>query len=217
YPIWQVIQNGNGPVSVTTYTNRIIKVLPLKSAEDVVARERERKAKTTLLMALLEDHLAKFYKMADANEMWESIKSRFSGNVESKKTQKYLLKQQFEGFSVSTSEGLHKGYDRFQTLLCQLEIHGVGVLHEDVNQKFLRFLPSTWSQVALIMRTKTGLDTLSFDNIYNNLRLFEHNVKGTTASSSNAQNVAFVSAENTSSTNDVSIAYNVSSPSISKS
>nr|GFD56988.1 xylulose kinase-1 [Tanacetum cinerariifolium] len=77
----------------------------------VVARERERKARTTLLIDLLEDHLAKFHKMADAKEMWEAIKSRFGGNDESKKMQKYLLKQQFEGFSMSASEGLHKGYD----------------------------------------------------------------------------------------------------------
>ncbi|GKB00117.1 putative ribonuclease H-like domain-containing protein, partial [Tanacetum coccineum] len=48
------------------------------------------------------------------------------GNDESKKMQKYILKQQFEGFSVSNSEGLHKGYDRFQSLLSQLGIHGVG-------------------------------------------------------------------------------------------
>nr|GFB40831.1 xylulose kinase-1 [Tanacetum cinerariifolium] len=59
-------------------------------------------------MALPEDHLAKFHKMADAKEMWEAIKSRFGGNDESKKMQKYLLKQKFEGFSVSTLEGLHK-------------------------------------------------------------------------------------------------------------
>ncbi|GJS55229.1 putative ribonuclease H-like domain-containing protein [Tanacetum coccineum] len=54
------------------------------------------------------------------------IKSRFGGNDESKKMQKYILKQQFEGFFVSNSEGLHKGYDRFQSLLSQLEIHGAG-------------------------------------------------------------------------------------------
>nr|GEV46935.1 hypothetical protein [Tanacetum cinerariifolium] len=89
----------------------MIKVLPPKTAEEVVARERERKARTTLLVALLEDHLAKFHKMADAKEMWEAIKSIF--------------------------KGLHKGYDRFQTLLSQLEIHGAGVSHEDANQKFL--------------------------------------------------------------------------------
>nr|GEV96743.1 ribonuclease H-like domain-containing protein [Tanacetum cinerariifolium] len=218
YLIWKVIQNSNGLVSVTTDTNGMIKVLPPKSAEEVVARERERKARTTLLMALPEEHLAKFHKMADAKKMWEAIKSRFSGNDESKKMQKYLLKQQFKGFSVSASEGLHKEYDRLQPLMSQLEIHGAGVSHEDANQKFLRSLPSSWSQVALIMRTKPGLYTLSFDDLYNSLRVFERDIKGTTASSSsNTQNVAFLSADNTSNTNDVSTAYSVSSPSVSKS
>ncbi|GJV77492.1 ribonuclease H-like domain-containing protein [Tanacetum coccineum] len=144
YPIWEVIQNGNGPVSITTDTQ--------------------------------EAPLAKIHKMNDAKEMWEAIKSRFGGNDESKKMQKYILKQQFEGFSVSNSEGLHKGYDRFQSLLSQLEIHGAGV------------------------------DSLSF--LYNNLRVFENDIKGSTALSSSTQNVAFVS-DNTSSTNDVSTAYSV--------
>ncbi|GJU21330.1 ribonuclease H-like domain-containing protein [Tanacetum coccineum] len=126
YPIWEVIQNGNGPVSITTDTSGQIKVLPPRTAEEIVARERERKARTTLLMALPEDHLAKFHKMTDAKEMWDAIKSRFGGNDESKKMQKYILKQQFEGFSISNTEGLHKGYDRFQSLLSQLEIHGAG-------------------------------------------------------------------------------------------
>nr|GFD27995.1 xylulose kinase-1 [Tanacetum cinerariifolium] len=82
----------------------MIKVLPPKTAEEVMARERERKA-TTLLMALPEDHLAKLHKMANAKEIWKAIKSRFGGNDESKEMHKYLLKQQFDGFSVSTSKG----------------------------------------------------------------------------------------------------------------
>ncbi|GJW32555.1 hypothetical protein Tco_0052587 [Tanacetum coccineum] len=213
YPIWEVIQKGNGPVSVSTDTNGVIKVLPPKTAEEILARERERKARTTLLMALPEDHLAKFHKMTDAKEMWDAIKSRFGGNDESKKMQKYILKQQFEGFSVSNSEGLHKGYDRFQSLLSQLEIHGAGVSTEDANQKFLRSLPSSWSQVSLVMRTKPGVDSLSIDDLYNNLRVFESDIKGSTGSSSSAQNVAFVSSESTSSTNDVSTAYGVSTSS----
>ncbi|GJV08800.1 ribonuclease H-like domain-containing protein [Tanacetum coccineum] len=208
YPIWEVIQNGNGPVSVTTDTAGQIKILPPKTAEEIVARERERRARTTLLMAIPEDHLAKFHKMTDAKEIWNAIKSRFGGNDESKKMQKYILKQQFEGFIVSNSDGIHKGYERFQSLLSQLEIHGAGVSTEDANQKFLRSLPSAWLQVSLIMRNKPGIDSLSFDDLYNNLRVFENDVKSSTASSSNLPNVAFVS-ENTSSTNDVSTAYGV--------
>ncbi|GJX21312.1 hypothetical protein Tco_0223989 [Tanacetum coccineum] len=108
YPIWEVIQNGNGPVSITTDTLGHIKVLPPRTAEEIVARERERKARTTLLMALPKDYLAKFHKMTDAKEMWDAIKSRFGGNDESKKMQKYILKQQFEGFSITNKKGLHK-------------------------------------------------------------------------------------------------------------
>ncbi|GJV43140.1 hypothetical protein Tco_1427676 [Tanacetum coccineum] len=209
YPIWEVIQNGNGPVSVTLDTTGQIKILPPKTAEEMVLRERERKARTTLLMAIPEDHLAKFHKMTDAKDMWNAIKSRFGGNDESKKMQKYILKQQFEGFTVSNSDGIHKGYERFQSLLSQLEIHGAGVSTEDANQKFLRSLPSAWLQVSLIMRNKPGMDSLSFDDLYNNLRVFENDVKGSNASSSNLQNIAFVS-ENTNSTNEVSTAYGVS-------
>ncbi|GKA14132.1 ribonuclease H-like domain-containing protein [Tanacetum coccineum] len=187
------LQNGNGPVSISTDTQGQIKVLPQRTAEEILARERERKARTTLLLDLPEDHLAKFHKMTDAKEMWEAIKSRFGGNDESKKMQKYILKQLFEGFSVSNSEGLHKGYDRFQSLLSQLEIHGAGISTEDANYKFLRSLPSAWSQVSLIMRTKPGVDSLSFNDLYNNLRVFENDVKGSTTSSSSTQNVAFVS------------------------
>ncbi|GJV00780.1 ribonuclease H-like domain-containing protein [Tanacetum coccineum] len=150
--------------------------------------------------------------MTDAKEMWDAIKSRFGGNDESKKMQKYILKQQFKGFSVSNTEGLHKGYDRFQSLLSQLEIHGAGVSTEDANQKFLRSLPSAWSQVSLIMRTKPGVDSLSFDDLYNNLRVFESDIKGSTASlSSSHKNIAFVS-ENTTVTNKVSTAYSVPNP-----
>ncbi|GKG20181.1 hypothetical protein Tco_0379982, partial [Tanacetum coccineum] len=55
-------------------------------------------------MAIPEDHLAKFHKMTDAKEMWTAIKSRFGGNDESKKMQKYILKQQFEGFTISNTD-----------------------------------------------------------------------------------------------------------------
>nr|GEY31042.1 retrovirus-related Pol polyprotein from transposon TNT 1-94 [Tanacetum cinerariifolium] len=75
------------------------------------------------------------------------------------------------------NEGLHKAYDRFQSLLSQLETHGVGFSTEDANQKFLRSLPSSWSQVSLITRTKTGVDTPNFDDLYKNLRVFESDVK----------------------------------------
>ncbi|GJX06834.1 hypothetical protein Tco_0194766 [Tanacetum coccineum] len=48
---------------------------------------------------------------------------------------------------------------------------------------------------------KPEIDTLSLDDIYNNLKIYELEVKGTSSSSTNTQNVAFVSSNNTNSTN----------------
>ncbi|GKB74587.1 hypothetical protein Tco_0935999, partial [Tanacetum coccineum] len=56
YLIWEAIQKRNGHVQVSTDTNGQIRVLPPKTAEEILARERERKAMTTLLMAIPEDH-----------------------------------------------------------------------------------------------------------------------------------------------------------------
>ncbi|GKG34394.1 hypothetical protein Tco_0437090, partial [Tanacetum coccineum] len=48
---------------------------------------------------------------------------------------------------------------------------------------------------------KPETDTLSLDDLYNNLKIYEPEVKGTSSSSTNTQNIAFVSSNSTSSTN----------------
>ncbi|GJU57470.1 putative ribonuclease H-like domain-containing protein [Tanacetum coccineum] len=64
------------------------------------------------------------------------------------------------------------------------------------------------------MRNKSDLDTLSMDDLYNNLKVYESEIKGKSSSSSNSQNVAFVSSYNSSSTNEiVNTAYSVSAAS----
>ncbi|GJY57745.1 ribonuclease H-like domain-containing protein [Tanacetum coccineum] len=64
------------------------------------------------------------------------------------------------------------------------------------------------------MQNKSNLDTLSMDDLYNNLKVYEAEIKGQSSSSSNSQNVAFVSSDNTSSTNEaVNTAHDVSAAS----
>ncbi|GJZ84313.1 ribonuclease H-like domain-containing protein [Tanacetum coccineum] len=121
------------------------------------------------------------------------------------------MKQQYENFTASRSEGLDKIYDRFQKLISQLEIHGEVISQEDANLKLLRSLPLAWNNIALIMRNKFDLDTMSMDDLYNNLKVYEAEIKSQSSSSLNSQNMAFVSSENTSSTNEaVNTAHEVS-------
>nr|GFB03896.1 hypothetical protein [Tanacetum cinerariifolium] len=70
--------------------------------------------------------------------------ARFGGNEESKKMRKTMLKQEFSEFRVSEEEGLHKGYDRFQKILSQLNQMQAKPDNDDVNLKFLRALHPSW-------------------------------------------------------------------------
>ncbi|GJT92880.1 hypothetical protein Tco_1081725 [Tanacetum coccineum] len=105
---------------------------------------------------------------------------------------------------AAIKSSLDKAYDRFQKLISQLEVHAAPVSREDINQKFLRSLPPLWSQIALIMRNKPDIDQTDIDDLYNNLRVYEDEMKRSSSSTSNSQNLAFLSSENTSSTNEVS-------------
>ncbi|GJX59018.1 hypothetical protein Tco_0290408 [Tanacetum coccineum] len=104
--------------------------------------------------------LAKFHKMIDAKEMWEAIKSRFGGNDESKKMQKYILKQQFEGFSVSNSEGLlHKGYIGFKVFLSQFrDSHGQGILLKSAKPREIKIVRG---EMLGTLEIRMGEDLLS--------------------------------------------------------
>ncbi|GJX63966.1 ribonuclease H-like domain-containing protein [Tanacetum coccineum] len=90
---------------------------------------------------------------------------------------KTILKQQYENFATLRSE--------------------------DANLKLLRSLPSAWNTHALIMRNKSDLDMLSMDDLYNNLKVYEAEIKSQSSSSSNSHNVAFGQASASTYADDV--------------
>ncbi|GJW28850.1 hypothetical protein Tco_0045725 [Tanacetum coccineum] len=146
------------------------------------------------MMTLPSEHLLTFNQYKDAKTLFEAIEARFGGNEATKKTQKTLLKQ------------------------IQLAILGENISQEDLNFKFLRSLPSEWSMHVVVWRNKSDLGSISFDDLYNNFKIVEQEVKRsvTSSSNSNSQNVAFVSTP--SSTNDVNtsnVLVNIASSSLS--
>ncbi|GJY55739.1 ribonuclease H-like domain-containing protein [Tanacetum coccineum] len=203
--LWDIIVNGDLEDEATSLGEQSSPPVP-KTAKHMAARRNQERIKSILLLAIPDEYLLKFHNVPDAKSLWAAIKSRFGGNEESKKMQKNVLKHQFENFVTASNETLDKAYDRFQKLISQLEIHGAYVSKEDINQKFLRSLPPSWSQIALIMRNKPDIDEVDIDDLYNNLRVYEDELKRSSGSNSASQNLAFLSSENTNSTNEVSTA-----------
>nr|GEU76686.1 hypothetical protein [Tanacetum cinerariifolium] len=121
YALWEVIINGDSSVPEPPAVGTVV---PPKTEAQKLSRKNELKAKSILLLAIPDEHLLKFHSNKDAKSLWEAIKIRFGGNKESKKMHKTILKQQYENFVASRSDGLDKTYDRFKKLINQSELNG---------------------------------------------------------------------------------------------
>nr|GFA16029.1 hypothetical protein [Tanacetum cinerariifolium] len=179
YSIWEVIKNDN---KVLTKTIGIIEQ-PYEptTVEEKLDRKNDMKARGTLLMELLNKDQLKFHSYQDAKLLTEAIEKRYRGNKESK---------------------------RLQKLISQLEIQGKVIEQEDINLKLLRSLSSEWKTYALIWRNKAEIETISLDDLYNNLKIYEPELIGSSSTSQNPQNVVFVSSNSTNRTNNTNEAHN---------
>ncbi|GKB54443.1 putative ribonuclease H-like domain-containing protein [Tanacetum coccineum] len=154
YALWEVIENGDSWVLVPQTHRRMVHQLQRC-----------------------------LYLTTDAKSTFATIETRFGVNAATKKTQKTLLKQQYENFSAS----------------------------KDLNSNFLSSLPPEWNTHVVVLMNKLEVETMCIDDLYNNFKIVEQKVKKSVGASSGAQNLAFMTAPSTSSTNDA----NTASPQVS--
>ncbi|GJU70514.1 hypothetical protein Tco_1256773 [Tanacetum coccineum] len=65
-----------------------------------------------------------------------------------------------------------------------------------------QYLSPEWNTHVVVWRNKPELETMSMDDLYNNLKVYEPEFKGTLSSNTSTQNMAFVSSNNSDSTNE---------------
>nr|GEZ62224.1 ribonuclease H-like domain-containing protein [Tanacetum cinerariifolium] len=124
YALWDVIKNGNFIPKTQTVSN-VETIIPPTTVKEKLQRMNEVKVRNTLMMGLPNEQQLKFNSFKDAKSLLKAIKKRFGGNDATKKTQRYLLKQQYENFSGSSFESLDQTFDKLQKLVSQLELLGL--------------------------------------------------------------------------------------------
>nr|GEW08672.1 hypothetical protein [Tanacetum cinerariifolium] len=91
-------------------------------------------------------------------------------------------------------------YKDAETLMQAIE-NRLGVIpQEEINQKFLRSLSQEWTMHTIVWRNKPKIETLSLDDLFNNMKAYESEVTGTSRSTIYSHNVAFLSSSSTNST-----------------
>nr|GFA62096.1 hypothetical protein [Tanacetum cinerariifolium] len=159
--------------SSTKKKRRIVAI----NVEDIQKRKNDVKERTTLLLALFDEHQLRFNKYDSAKELWEAILKTFGGNEATKKTKKNQLKQQYGNFKAKGSEALEQNFNRLQAIVSHLEFMDVSIEQDDLNQKFLTSLAPEWLVYTIVWRNRDDLDTMSLDDVYNHLKVYEPEVQ----------------------------------------
>ncbi|GJW09386.1 putative ribonuclease H-like domain-containing protein [Tanacetum coccineum] len=148
-------------------------------------------------MGIPNEHQLKFNSIKDAKKLLEAVEKRFGGNAATRKTQRNLLKQQYENFTAPSSKMLDQTFDRTLKSISELDgsFRWRKLSQEDVNQKLLRSLSPEWNTHAVVWRNKADLDTMSMDDLYNNLKVYEPEVKGMSSSINTAHRVSTASTQ----------------------
>ncbi|GJS00721.1 hypothetical protein Tco_0317229 [Tanacetum coccineum] len=111
YALWEVIENG-ATLPKTTNVEGVVTVMPITTAKEKAQRRFEVKARSTLMMGIPNEHQLKFNSIKDAKKLLEAVEKRFGGNAATRKTQRNLLKQQYENFTAPSSKMLDQIFDR---------------------------------------------------------------------------------------------------------
>nr|GFB43456.1 ribonuclease H-like domain-containing protein [Tanacetum cinerariifolium] len=135
-------------------------------------KKNDVKARTTLLLSLLDEHQLRFSKYKNAKELWAAILKTFGGNEATKNRKKNLLKHQNDVKARTT------------LLLSLLDEHQLSLAPE-------------WLMHTIVWRNMNDLDTMSLDDLYNHLKVYEAEVQK--KSNPNSQNMAFISSSKHSS------------------
>nr|GEZ68350.1 hypothetical protein [Tanacetum cinerariifolium] len=91
-------------------------------------------------------------------------------------------------------------FTRLQVIVGQLQFMDVEVKQDDLNQKFLTSLAPEWLMHTIVWRNMSDLDTMSLDDLYNHLNIYEIEVQKKTEP--NTHNMAFISSSKHSRGND---------------
>nr|GFA65514.1 hypothetical protein [Tanacetum cinerariifolium] len=135
------------------------------TTEDMHKRRNDVKARTTLLLALPDEHQLRFSKYETAKELWEVILKTFSRNEATKKTKKNQLKLQYGNFKAEGSETLDQTFKRLQAIVSHLDFMDVEIKQDDLNQKFLTSPSPEWLMYTIVWRNRDDLDTMSLDDV----------------------------------------------------
>nr|GEV57450.1 putative ribonuclease H-like domain-containing protein [Tanacetum cinerariifolium] len=182
YALWEVIEFKDSyvvPTNDTAIVSASERTAIKKgrtfalTIEDMQKRRNDVKARTTLLLALPDEHQLRF----NEEELVKAAVWQLQGRKE---------------------RDTRADFNRLQAIVSQLEFMDVETEQDDLILNLLTSLSREWLMHTIVWRNRSDLDTISLDDLYNHLKVYEPKVQ----KKLDSQNMAFISSSKNSSGNE---------------
>ncbi|GJT70568.1 hypothetical protein Tco_1029854 [Tanacetum coccineum] len=155
YALLEVIVNGDPP-AIASASAGPEGLIPPKTAEQKLVRKNELKAKSTLLLTILNEHLLKFHGIKDAKTLWEAIKARSEGLENTSSTNEVVNTSHEVSTASSQGQASSSTYaDDVMFSLFANQSNGPQLDNEDLEQIYtdgLEEMDLKWMVAMLTMR-----------------------------------------------------------------
>ncbi|GJW94329.1 ribonuclease H-like domain-containing protein [Tanacetum coccineum] len=199
YALWEVIENG-ATLPKTKIIEGVMTEMPITTAEEKAQRRLKVKARSTLMMDIPNEHQLKFNSIKDTKKLLKAVEKRFGWNVATRKTQRNLLKQQYENFTAPSSKMLDQTFDRFQKLVSQLELLDEKLSQEDVYEPEVKGMSSSSSSTQNMAFVSSSNNNTSITNGAVNIAQAINTAHGVSTASTQVNDAYSINIDNLSDT-----------------
>src|SRR5947208_8629445 len=112
-----------------------------------------------------------------SREVWSTLDVICDGTESVRENKLQMLTQSYEWFLHKQGETFGDLFNRFNRLINDLKAHGKEFQRKDINNKFMRSLPSFWDAKVTAISEATDLKTMTLEDLYGNLQTYEMKIK----------------------------------------
>lgn len=135
--------------------------------------QEDRMALEAILRVVPPEMISTLAVKASAKEAWDAVKTMRVGIDRVRKAKAQQLRKEYEGIGFRAGETVDDFAMRLTGVVNQLSILGDPEPSQKVVEKFLRVVPSMYSQIALSIETLLDLSTLSIEEVTGRLKAVE--------------------------------------------
>ena len=145
--------------------------------QDIKKIELNAKAMNLLYCALDPTEFNRVSTCSSAKEIWDTLEVTHEGTSQVKQSKINMLVHTYEMFKMEPSETISDMFTRFTNIVNGLKSLGKIYTNQELVNKILRSLPSTWDAKSTAIQEAKDLATLPLEQLIGSLMTYEMNLQ----------------------------------------